>query len=99
MPRKNPEAIRAALKKDPNTAKLAAALKLPAEEYVDLVVHYATTGAEPQFMIVPDAELKAAGHTPPDMKKMTAFLTEAVAVKKAHEDTDYTPAKRKLVAF
>jgi hypothetical protein len=90
MSKKTPDEIRAALAMDPNTAQIAETLKMPLEDYVKLVVHYATTGAEPEYFIVPDADLKKLGHTPPDARKMNAWLAEAAAMKLATEVTDYS---------
>lgn len=99
MSRKSADAVRAALHADPNTAKLAAALKMELADYVKLVVHFATTGAEPQLLVVADPELKRLGHTPPDVNQMRAFLTEAVAVKLTHESTSWAAAKSRPVAL
>ena len=99
MSRKSSEELRAALQADPNTAKLAASLNMELEDYMNLVVHFATTGAEPQLFVVPDAELKKRGHRVPDLTKMSAFLTEAVAVKMTHEATSYSSARSRPVAL
>mgnify|MGYP001271241622 CR=1 FL=1 len=99
MSRKSAEEIRAALDADPNTVSLAAALNMTVEDYAKLVVHFATTGAQPQLFVVPDAELKARGHTPPDLRQMNGFLAEAVAVKMTHEATSYSSSKAKPVAL
>lgn len=99
MSRKCASDLRATLLADPNTAKLAAALKMELDDYVKLVVHFATTGAEPQLMVVTDAELERLGHRPPDVKQMGAFLTEAVAVKMTHESTSWLAAKSRPVVL
>ncbi|MBK7857463.1 MAG: hypothetical protein IPJ65_02335 [Archangiaceae bacterium] len=99
MPRKTPEQVRAALLKDPNTSRIAAELKMGLDDYLKLVVHFATTGAEPRFFVVPDDELKKQGHVPPDLSKMNAWLRGAVATKAAHESTGYSDAKKSLVSL
>ncbi len=99
MADRSPEAIKKLLMEDPNTAKLAEALKLPLEDYIQLVTLYATTGEKPQFFVVSDEDLRKMGHEPPDPKKMAAYLTEAVNTIVAREGTAFTAKEKKPVSL
>ncbi len=99
MADRSPEALKKLLMDDPNTAKLAETLGLPLEDYLQLVVHYATTGEEPQFFIVSDEDLKKMGHEPPDPAKMSAYLKETVMTLAAREGTAFTAKEKKPVSL
>lgn len=73
------EAMKKRLIADPNTAELAKTLKMGFDEYVALVMKYASNPKiEPQLMIYDDAALKEAGFPPPDLKEVERFLQEYV---------------------
>ena len=99
MPDRSPEALKKKLLDDPNTAKLAETLGLPLEDYVKLVLHYATTGDQPQFFVVPDEDLRKLGYEPPDPKAMSAYLVEAVATIFAQEGTAFTDERKGPVSL
>jgi len=59
------EVVRAELLKDPDTKKIADAVQLKLEEYVELVLKYAQDkDLEPQLAIVSDEDLRKHGVTP-----------------------------------
>ena len=68
MPNLTPEQVRAKVLEDPNTAKIAAELKVSLEEYVQRVIFFATNpGAEPELFIMRDEDVVANGGTVPDI--------------------------------
>lgn len=99
MPTKSPEEMRKKLVEDPNTAKIAEQLKMPLEEYITLVMHYATSGEKPQFFIVKDEDLRKMGHEPPDKAKMEKYVVETVATAMAHNGTAFQGEQKKPVSL
>ena len=99
MPDRSPEALKKKLLDDPNTPKLAETLGLSLEDYVQLVLHYATSGEQPQFFVVSDENLRKLGYEPPDPKAMSAYLNQAVATIYAQEGTAYTPERKGPVSL
>ncbi len=99
MATKDPEAMRKQLVEDPNTAKIAEQLKMPVEEYITLVMHYATTGEKPTFFMVKDEDLRKMGHEPPDKAKMEKYVVDAVATAVAHHGTAFQGEQKKPVSL
>ena len=99
MPDRSPEALKKKLLEDPNTPKLAETLGLPLEDYVQLVMHYVTTGEEPQFFVVSDENLRKLGYEPPDPKAMSAYLTQAVATIFTQEGTAFSAERKGPVSL
>jgi hypothetical protein len=100
MASRDTDGIRRKLLEDPNTRRIAETLGLPVDEYVQYVVDFATTpGSEPQFVALPEAELKKMGAPqPPSLDEMTSHVREAVKIldgrtRSSFEDS--SPAKRK----
>jgi hypothetical protein len=78
-PPKTPEQIRAEVKADPNTARIAKALGVPLDEYVERVVHYAVNpNDEPEIEVLPDEALKEQGYEPPSYEEMVDFVVDQV---------------------
>jgi len=96
-----PEVVRERVLADPNTAKIAKELDIPLEEYVEQVVHFVLNpDAEPQMLVLEDADLIKLGHPPPDAQKMLAFVKEAVAVADAGgASTGFEAAKKRAVSL
>lgn len=71
------EVVRAELLKDPETKKIAEAVSMKLEDYVELVLKYAQDkDKEPELAVVSDEELKKNGFTP-----MTADETADLIIK------------------
>jgi len=94
---KSPEELRKKLVDDPNTAKIAEQLKMPYEDFITLVIHYATSGEQPQFFIVKDEDLRKFGHEPPDREKMQKYIVDAIGVAVAHQGTAFQSEQKKPV--
>jgi hypothetical protein len=69
--------IKKRITEDPNTAKIAEKLGMTFEAYLELVMKYVNNpGMDAMVNVVPDAELRANGIEPPDLKKAAAYFTE-----------------------
>jgi hypothetical protein len=99
MATKDPAVLRQKLVDDPNTAKIAEQLKMPYEEYITLVLHYAITGEQPQFFIVKDEDLKKMGHEVPDKAAMEKYVVDTVATAAAHHGTAFQNNQKKPVSL
>ncbi len=85
---------------DPNTARIAEKLGIPLEEYVQQVVYFAThPKAEPNLLVVRDADLRAMGRPPPDENEMGRYLIEAVKMGEATSKTEYSDPEKRLVTM
>lgn len=85
---------KAKLLSDPNTPKLAQALGLSVEAWVDEVLHFVEHPlAEPELVMATDADLRAHGVTPCDEAEMLRWLQSAQAVQSATELTAFEPAR------
>lgn len=69
------ENVRARLLGDPDTRRIAQDVGLELEEYVELVLHYAShPDQEPQLYVAPDEELRAAGYDAPSAEAVSEFF-------------------------
>ena len=76
--------LRARVLADPNTARIAADLGVPLDEYVEQVVHYALNPTEdPEMVAADDEDLAAVGFSVPDEDAMGQYLVDAVATADA----------------
>src|SRR5687767_182325 len=97
MASRDAESLRRTLLDDPNTRKIAETLGLPVEEYVQHVIEFATNpGSEPEFVAIPDAELKKMGApTPPSIQEMTSHVKESLKVLESRTQSSFEPGKKK----
>jgi hypothetical protein len=69
------EVVRAELLKDADTKRIAKAVGMELEAYVELVLQYAQDkDKEPELDVAEDEELKAAGQSTPSAEEVAAFL-------------------------
>lgn len=69
------EVVRAELLKDADTKRIAKAVGMELEAYVELVLQYAQDkDKEPELDVADDADLKAAGLSTPTADEVAAFL-------------------------
>ncbi|MFZ5470094.1 MAG: hypothetical protein ACOZIN_11720 [Myxococcota bacterium] len=101
MAPKDPQAIRAAILADPNTARIAETLEVPLEEYVEQVLEFAMNpGAEPELLLISDENLKAMGAPPPpDMKEMNDYIQEGLEISAVTQGSGYQKAAKPKVAL
>jgi hypothetical protein len=93
---KDPQAVRALVLSDPNTAKIAEKLGVPLEDYVREVVHFVLNPkADASLYVVEDDDLRTAGFEPPDADAIGRFITEAAAVSSAADATEWTDPRGK----
>jgi len=72
------EVVRAELLKDPDTKRIAKAVGMELEAYVELVLQYAQDkDKEPVLNVVSDEELRAAGFNPPTAEDVAKLLVTA----------------------
>jgi len=95
------ESVKQKVLADPNTAKIAKELNIPLEQYVVQVCYFILhPDADPDVILVEDADLIKMGHTPPKESEMLAYIKEAVAVSDASGDTSgFEGAKHKKVSL
>jgi hypothetical protein len=76
--------LRAKILADPNVAKMAAALEMDLDEFVNTVGYYMNNpGVEPAFLVVSDENLKKMGVNPPTAEAIEANVRETVETMKA----------------
>jgi hypothetical protein len=69
------EQVRAELLSDPETKRIAKAVGMELEAYVNLVLDYAQNpDKEPILEVAPDEELRAAGYNPPSAEDVANFF-------------------------
>lgn len=94
----SPEALRTKLLHDPYTAKIAAELGIPIDEYVQQVLHFAQRpSVEPQLLVVEDEDLINQGHTLLDEKDMARFLVESVTEASPPQPTGFSQENKRRV--
>ncbi len=94
----DPDAIRAKVLADPNTAEIAESLGVELDDYVDRVVEFVMNPKlKPELVAASDAALKAAGHTPPDQAEIVAYLKSAAAL--VVEKSKFTQAQKAPVSL
>jgi hypothetical protein len=72
------EEVRADLLKDADTKRIAKAVGMELEAYVEVVLQYAQDkDKEPELDIADDEDLKAAGLSTPTAEEVSAFLIKA----------------------
>jgi hypothetical protein len=73
------EVVRAELLKDPETKKIAEAVSMELEEYVELVLQYAQDpDKEPELAVVSDEELMENGFTPLSSEEAADILIQGM---------------------
>ena len=71
------EVLRKELLEDKDTQRIATAIGVPLEQYVELVLDYAQhPEKKPQLDIAPDEELRAMGYEPPTGAEVGQFLVD-----------------------
>ncbi len=71
------EVVRAELLKDHDTQRIAKAVGMELEAYVELVLQYAQDkDKEPMINVAPEAELRAAGYNPPSNEDVARLLVK-----------------------
>jgi hypothetical protein len=93
------ERMKAQLMENQETIGIAKTLGIPLEDYVAQVLHFvANPDAEPQMLVVEDADLKAQGFEVPDAKEMLDFANQQVEIlEEAGELSAYKKSKEKKV--
>lgn len=72
------EEVRAELLKDPETKRIAEAVSMKLEDYVELVLKYATDpNKEPVLNVMPDAQAKAEGYPVHSTEEVAQFFVDA----------------------
>lgn len=85
---------------DPNTAKIAKAVGVPFQDYVEMVLKFALNpNANLELEILPDEQVEAMGVKVPSDKDMADFINEFVAIEKELDSTDYRTKKKEVVAL
>ena len=84
------EKVREELLSDPDTKRIAKAVGMELEEYVELVLDYAQNpDKEPVLQVADDEELKAAGYTPPSVQEVAQFFLDGAAGKLGIEGPNF----------
>lgn len=88
------EVVRAELLKDPDTKRIAKAVGMELEPYVELVLEYAQDkDKQPVLHVVSDEELRANGFTPPTAEDVAKVLSAAakgeLGVNQEFEKSDF----------
>lgn len=99
---RTPEAIRAALLADPNTAALAETIGVDVDEYIEQIIFFAMNPtAEPTVGIMSVEEMKAQGITPPASDaEIGQYLIDLASVAKATTDSnEFADQKEQIVAL
>jgi hypothetical protein len=93
------EKMKRELMANAETIGIAEQLGIPLEDYVAQVMHFVVNpGAEPQVLVVEDADLKAAGFEVPDAAAMLKFAEDQVKVlEEAGELSGYKKGEKKKV--
>lgn len=92
------QAIVDKLLEDPNTEKLAESLEISLEDYISLVVHFVTTGQEPQLHVVKREELERHGLSTVSPESINTYIDGLVKAQEAAGVTGFAEAKKSLVA-
>ncbi|MCP3104148.1 hypothetical protein LZ198_35290 [Myxococcus sp. K15C18031901] len=88
------EVVRAELLKDPDTKKIADAVQLKLEEYVELVLKYAQDkDLEPQLTIVSDEDLRKNGVTPVTVDDAVDIVVKGVKGELPGSPPDFEASK------
>jgi DNA-directed RNA polymerase specialized sigma subunit len=92
------EVVRAELLKDPDTKRIAKAVGMPLEEYVELVLQYAQDkDKEPMIKVVSDEELHANGFKTMTNDEAANLLIKAakgeLGVNEEFEKSEFTPGQ------
>lgn len=97
-PKKDPEAIRAKVLADPNTAIIAESLGIDVEEYAEQVVHFVMNpNQEPVIAVMSDEKLKTLGHNPPDGHFLMSQIAGTAAT--VGERSNFSAAQKPKVAL
>lgn len=100
MDKPDPKKIKAKLLADPNTAKIAEALGVGLDEYVQLILNYVEDpNLDPPIYIANDAELKSLGAVAPSTAEMKKFIESSMAVLDAAQGSGYQGKTKPLVAM
>ncbi|MFP2911449.1 hypothetical protein ACLESD_41775 [Pyxidicoccus sp. 3LFB2] len=88
------EVVRAELLKDPETKKIAEAVSMKLEDYVELVLKYAQDkDKEPELNVVPDEELKKNGFTPMSAEEAANILIKGMKGELPGSPPDFEASK------
>jgi hypothetical protein len=85
------EVVRAELLKDAETKRIANAVGMELEEYVELVLEYAQDkDKEPVLLVGDDADLRAAGHTPKTVDEVVKIIADEVKGAVQFETSEFS---------
>lgn len=88
------EVVRAELLKDPETKKIAEAVNMKLEDYVELVLKYAQDkDLEPELAVVSDEELKKNGFTPMSPEEAANILIKGMKGELPGSPPDFEASK------
>jgi len=88
------EVVRAELLKDPETKKIAEAVSMKLEDYVELVLKYAQDkDKEPELAVVSDEELKKNGFTPLSAEDAANILIKGMKGELPGSPPDFEASK------
>jgi hypothetical protein len=88
------EVVRAELLKDPETKKIAQAVSMKLEDYVELVLKYAQDkDKEPELAVVSDEELKKNGFTPMSSEEAANILIKGMKGELPGSPPDFDASK------
>ncbi|QSQ21600.1 hypothetical protein JY651_41585 [Pyxidicoccus parkwayensis] len=88
------EVVRAELLKDPETKKIAEAVSMKLEDYVELVLKYAQDkDKEPELAVVSDEELKKNGFTPMSTDEVATLIVKGMKGELPGSPPDFEASK------
>ena len=88
------EVVRAELLKDPETKKIAEALSMKLEDYVELVLQYAQDkDKQPELAVVSDEELRKNGFTPLSSEEAADILIQGMKGQLPGSAPDFEESK------
>lgn len=88
------EVVRAELLKDPETKRIAQAVSMKLEDYVELVLKYAQDkDKQPELAVVPDAELRKNGFNPLSTEEAAEILIKGMKGELPGSPPDFDSSK------
>ncbi len=88
------EVVRAELLKDPETKRIAQAVSMKLEDYVELVLKYAQDkDKQPELAVVPDAELRKNGFNPLSTEEAANILIKGMKGELPGSPPDFDSSK------
>lgn len=95
----SPEALRAQILANPNTAEIAKAVDMSLDEYVDQVLEYALNpDADPMLLMIKDEDLRKLGCEVHTLEEMLLYLEESLKLAEINETTDFSSSSPKKLS-